>query len=251
MLKRLFPLVGVFVFALVWLAIDASHIVRPLFWPTLPSVIYSLWESLSDKIGLTLTHLGFSLYRTLLGFLIASILAVPLGILIGLSKKIYSATEILIDFFRSLPVIAVFPLFLLLFGLGEPAKIALAAFFSFWVILVNSIYGVWNASQLRIMVGKVFRATKLQLLKEIIFFDALPQIFIGLRIALSFSLLIVVASEMFIGTKFGIGQVIFDSYMTFRTPQLFAFILIAGILGYILSKCFYVFEKRIVHWVGK
>ena len=249
-MKKFIPLIGIVAIIVIWLVVDFSHIFRPLFWPSFFSVLKSIFDSFIIS-GDGWVQVGPTLYRTLFGFVLAGIFAVPLGIMIGASRVVYSATEMVIDFFRSLPVIAIFPLFLLVFGLGDTAKIALAVFFSFWVILVNSIYGVWHSSALRKTVGKVFGANKFQLLKEIIFPDALPHVFVGLRIALSFSLLVVVASEMFIGTNYGIGQKIFNSYMTFRTPDLYAYIIIAGMLGYALNKIFYIFERRVVHWSGK
>lgn len=247
-MRKLIYFIGPLTILGLWWLVGVFKIIDPLYLPALPDVLKSFVAIFSSD---GLLHLWSTLYRTLWGFALAGLLAIPFGILLGSSKKIYSSVEFIIDFFRSLPAPALFPLFLLFFGIGDAAKIAVAAFIAFWVILVNTIYGVWNASKIRAQVGLVFRASRFQVLKYITVFDALPQIFVGLRIALSLALILVVVTEMFIGTKFGLGQRIFDSYATYRIAQLYAFILIVGLLGYILNKFFVFFEKRIVHWAGK
>ncbi len=237
--------VGALIF---WWLIGANKLIDPLYFPSLPEVVNSFSSALT-KDGFA--PLWATTYRTLISFVIAGLFAVPLGIFLGSNKKIYNSLEFLIDFFRSLPAPALFPLFLLFFGIGDGAKIAVAFFVAFWVILINTTYGVWNSSKLRVQVGKVFRATRLQIFKEIIIPDALPQIFVGLRVALSLALIMVVVTEMFIGTSAGLGLEIFNSYASYRIPELYAFILIVGFLGYGLSKGFLFFERKTVHWAGK
>jgi len=242
-------LLGPVALILLWLIIGFLGLIDPLYLPSLPQVFNSLVNSFT--LDSELPHLWATLYRTLAGFILAGILGIPLGIFLGSSRKFYLSVEFLIDFSRSLPAPALFPLFLLFFGIGDAAKIAVATFVAFWIILINTICGVRNLSKLRVQVGKVFRASPFQILKEIVIPDAMPQIFVGLRIALSFALILVIVSEMFIGTKRGLGLEIFNSYMTYHIPRLYALIIIVGLLGYALNKIFIFFEKKIVHWAGK
>ena len=81
--------------------------------------------------------------------------------------------------------------------------------------------------------------------------EALPQIFVGLRTAISLSLIVIVVSEMFIGSSSGIGQKIYDSYLTYETVDLYAWLLIVGLIGYILNRFFVILEKKTLHWVGR
>lgn len=231
-----------------WWFVGVNELVDPLYFPSLAEVVVT-FPSVFTNDGFM--HLWSTTYRTLVSFFIASLLAIPAGIFLGSNKQVYSSVEFLIDFFRSLPATALFPLFLLYFGIGDGAKIAAAAFVAFWVILINTIYGVWNASTLRLQVGKVFRATRLQIFREITIPDASPQIFIGLRTALSLALILVVVTEMLIGTNVGLGQEIFDSYASYRIAELYTYIIIIGFLGYGLNKGFLFFEKRTIHWTGK
>jgi NitT/TauT family transport system permease protein len=144
-----------------------------------------------------------------------------------------------------------FPLFLLVFGIGDGSKIAISCFISFWVILVNSAYGSLHGSKIRLRVAESLKIDNWQLFSKIVFMDALPQIFIGLRIGLSLSLIAVVVSEMFIGSNIGLGQKIYDSYLTYETSYLYAWLIITGFTGYLLNKIFTRIERNTVHWVGK
>ncbi len=241
-------LIGPATALIVWWFIGANKLIDPLYFPSLPEVANSFSSAFTQD---GFAHLWATAYRTLISFAMAGVSAIPSGIFLGSNKKIYNSLEFLIDFFRSLPAPALFPLFLLFFGIGDGAKIAVAFFVAFWIILINTTYGVWNSSKLRAQVGKVFRATRLQTFRDITIPDALPQIFVGLRIALSLALILVVVTEMFIGTGAGLGLKIFNSYASYRIPELYAFLLMVGFLGYGLNKGFLFFERKTVHWADK
>ncbi len=247
-MKKAIFLIGPVLAVIAWWLIGIYKLIDPLYFPSLQEVTKAFIVSSTKEHFI---HLWATAYRTIVSFTFAAIFSIPLGIFFGSHKKIYSALEFLIDFFRSLPAPALFPLFLLFFGIGDGAKIAAAFFVAFWIILINTIYGVWNSSRLRVQVGKVFKATRMQIFREITIHDALPQIFVGLRVALSLALILVVVTEMFIGTKTGIGLEIFNSYASYRTPELYTYILIVGFLGYALSKGFLCLERRVIHWMGK
>lgn len=247
-MRKILFFIGPIILLIIWWFLDVFEVIDRLYLPSLSEVSMSFMAIISSDGYL---HIWATTYRAILGFVIAGVAAIPMGVLLGINKKIYQASEFIIDFFRSLPAPALFPLFLLFFGIGDNAKIAVVVFLAFWIILINTIYGVWNSSKLRQQVGLVFRASRFQIIKEIILPDALPQIFVGLRIALSLSLIMIVVTEMFIGTRIGLGQRIFDSYASYRIPELYSFILIVGLLGYIFNKVFIFFERRIIHWTEK
>jgi len=96
---------------------------------------------------------------------IALIPGLPLGLFLGRSEKTYQSFEFIIDFFRSTPATALFPLFLLIFGIGDESKIALAAFTAMLIIIFNTAHGVMNASKSRVLAAKVMGATKIQIFK--------------------------------------------------------------------------------------
>lgn len=234
---------------LVWAFLSNLRIISPLFLPTPQAVFLEIIKLFSS--GEILPDIFFTLYRAFLGFIIACIIGVPLGLLMGYSDKIYHSLEFVVEFFRSIPATALFPLFILSFGIGDSSKIALTAWAAGLVLIINSMYGVHLGKELRIKSAKTMRISGFNLFRKIIFPEALPQIFSGMRIAISLSLVIVIVTEMFIGTNFGLGHRIIEAQLVYRISEMYATILITGILGFLINKCFILAEKRIVHWKGK
>ena len=189
--------------------------------------------------------------RTVLSTLIAAGVAIPLGIFLGASERLYRSVEFVVDFFRSTPASAMFPLFLVLFGVGNETKIAVAAFGAALVILFNVAYGVMNARKTRLLAAKVMGASRLQVLTGVVLLESMPQTFIGLRNGVSLALVIVVVAEMFIGSTDGLGHRVFEAQQLFNMPEMYAAIFAAGALGYGLNLLFLVVERYFVHWSGK
>lgn len=233
----------------IWWLVTELNLVDPILLPRLDDTLGKFFSLLISAKAFP--DLWATVYRTILGFGIASFFGIIAGLIVGKYAGIYKTFEIVIDFFRSLPATAMFPLFLLIFGIGSASKIAIAVFISFWVVLLNSAYGVIHSSKTRTKVAKSLGATDWQIFKDITVMEALPQIVVGLKTAISLSLIVVVVSEMFIGSSSGLGQKIYDSYLTYETVNLYAWLLIVGLVGYILNKFFVLFEKRTLHWVGR
>jgi len=234
------------VLCLLWFAISTIGIVDPLFVSDPYSVLKAGFRMLGE--GTFWVCLLATLWRTLAGFLLAGAAAIPLGIMLGYMRYAYSYGEFLIDFARSVPATALYPLFMLTFGIGDKSKIAIVAFACFFVILINSIYGVWNAPKTRVIMARTFRASRLQIFSKIVFYDALPQIFAGLRNALSIALIMAVVAEMFIGTRSGLGFIIMNSKLAYDTPKMYAVIIMLGAIGYLSSRGLLLVEKKAIHW---
>jgi NitT/TauT family transport system permease protein len=233
----------------VWTIFSNFKIINPLFLP-LPQTVFLEIINLCMSRSI-FPDILFTLYRTFLGFILACLIGIPLGLLMGYSDRIYHSLEFTVEFFRSIPSTALFPLFLLFFGIGDWSKIFLAAWAAGLVLIINSMYGVHLGKELRIKAAKTMRISGFNLFRKIIFPEALSPIFGGMRIAISLSLVIVVVTEMFIGTNFGLGHRIIDAQLVYRIPEMYAVILITGILGFLVNKGFILTEKKIVHWKGK
>ena len=242
-------LIGPVVLIMIWLGLWLSELVSPLFVPSPLLVLKSLMTLLIS--GQIFPDLFATLSRMITGYLLAAILGIPLGVVIGYSKRLYRSTEVVVDFFRSIPATAMFPLFLLFFGVGDTAKVLIVAFSCALIILVNTTYGVKNSNPTRIMVAKTVGANKAQILYKVILPDASPHIFSGLRISLSMALILVIVTEMFIGTTLGLGKRIYDAQLTYRIPEMYSSIILVGTLGYLSNKIFMIFENLTVHWSGK
>jgi ABC-type nitrate/sulfonate/bicarbonate transport system permease component len=247
MKKEIF--IGPIIILIIWVFLTSFPLIKPIFLPAPWPVIKDFYNLFSSRE--ILGDLGFTLFRWLTGLLIGILLGIPLGMLMGYSDKIYSSLEVIIDFFRSIPAMTLFPLFLIFFGIGDKSKIAISAWGSFLFILINAIYGVKHSRETRLMSAKALRANKLQTFTKFIFPDALPEIAAGIRISISLSLILVIASEMLMGTRLGLGKRIYEAGLIYNMTEMYATILLAGLLGYLSNKVFYIIETRLIHWGGK
>ncbi len=247
--NKALPFIGPVVLFIVWdLAVRLGFIKAILLPPPLDA-LGALASGLAG--GPLLTDFAVTVWRTLQAFLIAAVVGVPLGVLLGSSEKAYRSVEFLIDFFRSTPSSALIPLFLMIFGVSDVNKVAIAAFGALLIVVFNSAYGVMNARKQRVMAAKVMGATRWQVFKDVLIWESLQPTFVGLRSAVSMALVIVIVAEMFIGADSGLGNRIINSQQVMNVRDMYASILAAGALGYALNILFLMAERRIVHWSGR
>ena len=248
-LYRLRPLLGVVILIASWALIHAAGAVDPVLLPSPAEAASAFWNGMTQ--GTLGADFGKTIVRTLSSFAIALVVAVPLGIVLGASQRLYESIEFAIDFFRSTPASAMFPLFLVIFGAGEQTKIAVAAFGAALVILFNVAYGVMGARKQRQLAARVMRAPRWRVLTDVTLLESMPQVFVGMRSGVSLALVIVIVAEMFIGSTDGLGQRVMNAQMVFDMPEMYAAIFAAGALGYAMNLIFLIAERRFVHWGGK
>ncbi|MRD48661.1 ABC transporter permease subunit [Caenimonas koreensis DSM 17982] len=246
---RLLPFVGPVLLFIVWDLVVRAGLIKPILLPPPIATIETLVTGLLG--GPLLTDFAVTVKRTLQAFAIAAAVGVPLGVLLGANEKAYRSVEFLIDFFRSTPSSALIPLFLLIFGVSDVNKVAIAAFGAFLIVIFNSAYGVINARKQRVMAAKVMGASSWQVFKDVLIWESLQPSFVGLRSAVSMALVIVIVAEMFIGSDAGLGHRIIDAQQVLNVKSMYAAILAAGALGYALNVLFLLAERRIVHWSGR
>lgn len=246
---RFMPMIGPLVLFVIWDLVVRFGFIKPILLPTPVDTLYALFTGLAG--GPLLLDFAVTVWRTVQAFLIAAVVGMPLGVLLGSNEKAYRSVEFLIDFFRSTPSSALIPLFLLIFGVSDINKIAIAAFGAFLIVIFNSAYGVINARKQRVMAAKVMGASRWQIFKDVLIWESLQPSFVGLRSAVSMALVIVIVAEMFIGSDSGLGHRIIDAQQVLNVKSMYAAILAAGALGYALNILFLVAERRIVHWSGR
>jgi ABC-type nitrate/sulfonate/bicarbonate transport system permease component len=243
------PFIGPVVLFIVWDLAVRLGFIKAILLPMPADTIGTLLSGLAG--GALLTDFAVTVWRTLQAFLIAAIFGVPLGVLLGSNEKAYRSVEFLIDFFRSTPSSALIPLFLMIFGVSDVNKVAIAAFGAMLIVVFNSAYGVMNARKQRVMAAKVMGASRWQIFRDVLVWESLQPTFVGLRSAVSMALVIVIVAEMFIGSDSGLGHRIINSQQVMNVKDMYASILAAGALGYALNILFLVAERRIVHWSGR
>lgn len=246
---KFLPFIGPVVLFILWDLVVRLGFIKPILLPTPADTVASLITGLAG--GPLLLDFAVTVWRTVQAFLIAAVIGVPLGVLLGSNEKAYRSVEFLIDFFRSTPSSALIPLFLLIFGVTDVNKIAIAAFGALLIVVFNSAYGVINARKQRVMAAKVMGASRWQVFKDVLIWESLQPTFVGLRSAVSMALVIVIVAEMFIGSDNGLGHRIIDAQQVLNVKSMYAAILAAGALGYALNILFLVAERKIVHWSGR
>jgi ABC-type nitrate/sulfonate/bicarbonate transport system permease component len=246
---RLLPCVGPLLLFGVWQLAIAAQWIKPVLLPPPGETLSHLWEVVAS--GAIREDFMATLVRTLSAFGIAVAIGVPLGVVLGSSVHAYRSVEFLIDFFRSTPSSALIPLFLLIFGITDANKVAIAAFAAVLLVLFNSAYGVMNAKKTRVMAAQIMGVSRWHVFKDVMLMESLPQTFVGLRTGVSMSLVIVIVAEMFIGSETGLGHRIIDAQQVFNVKDMYTSILITGALGYLLNLAFLLTEQRLIHWSGK
>jgi ABC-type nitrate/sulfonate/bicarbonate transport system permease component len=247
--RRLLPVIGPLLLFLAWDFVVRFKLISPILLPTPASTLQTLAAGFAS--GSLLADFLHTVWRTLQAFLIAAAVGMPLGVLLGSNERAYRSVEFLIDFFRSTPSSALIPLFLMIFGVSDINKVAIAAFGALLIVLFNSAYGVINARKQRVMAARVMGASRWQVFRDVLVWESLQPSFVGLRSAVSMALVIVIVAEMFIGSENGLGHRIINSQQVMNVRDMYASILSAGALGYALNVLFLVIEKRIVHWSGR
>jgi sulfonate transport system permease protein len=247
--SRMLPFVGPIALFILWDLVVRAGLIKAILLPTPLDTLGALVTGLAG--GPLLLDFGVTVLRTLEAFVIAAVIGVPLGVLLGSNEKAYRSVEFLIDFFRSTPSSALIPLFLMIFGVSDINKIAIAAFGALLIVVFNSAYGVINARKQRVMAAKVMGASRWQIFKDVLIWESLQPTFVGLRSAVSMALVIVIVAEMFIGSDSGLGHRIIDAQQVLNVKSMYAAILAAGALGYALNVLFLIAERRIVHWSGR
>lgn len=246
---KIYPFIGSLAILLLWEVLTATGIVNKVFLPSplaVASEIVRLFKSGGIYIDLFSTF-----WRSMLGFVMGASFGIVAGLIMGYYKKVNLSMEFPMDFFRSIPPTALFPLFIIMFGLGDNVKFFIAAWASSMVVLINTIYGIKNVSETRILVAKLKKISWFNTFRYIIFPGALSYLFGGLRIGLSLALVVEIVAEMFLGSSTGLGYRVYNAGTIFRMEEVYATIILIGLLGYLLNRSILIIEKKVVHWAGK
>jgi taurine transport system permease protein len=190
-----------------------------------------------------------TLWRCGVGFVLASLTGIPLGLAMGYSPKMRAAGNYIVQFMRPLPPLSYLILLILWLGTGDSSKIALLYLTAFPIIASSAMAGVWTTKLQRIQAARSLGAGEWQIFRYVIFPSALPLIFTGARIALAAAFSTVVAAELMAATD-GLGWMVFSASRFLRNDIIIIGILILGILGMALNKLVLLLDGTVVHWRG-
>ena len=230
---------------LIWEIAPRIGLVDPAFFPSFSDVVKSWWEMLVS--GELFTHFKASIVRSLTGFILALLIAIPLGLLIGwypIAKDLLNPT---LELFRNTAALALLPVFMLLLGIGETSKIAIVLYACTWPILLNTIASVRNVDPLLIKSARSMNLSSSTLFIKVILPASVPTIFTGIRMAGTGAILVLIAAEM-VGAKEGLGYFITYAQYNFQIPEMYAGIITISLLGLLINQGLLVLERRFSRW---
>ncbi|MEU6373060.1 ABC transporter permease subunit [Streptomyces sp. NPDC046909] len=225
-----------------WFASDGS---TNVFWPPLRTTLKTfpdVWtgQRLKDDVLP-------SLIRLLAGYAIAAAVGVALGTVIGSYRRVRAVCEPVLEFLRAVPPPVLVPVIMLFAGIDDTMKIVVIASGCVWPILLNTVEGVRAVDSVMAETARSYGITGLARLKDVVLRSASPQIFAGLRQALSIGIILMVISEMFAASD-GLGFTVVQFQRSFAIPEMWTGILVLGLLGFLLSVVFQLVERRVLGW---
>ena len=249
---RLLSVGSVAIALLLWFVVTNLELVDPLFFPTPQSVWSSFVDILQNgyKDRSLLQHIGASMWRLLLAFVLAFCTAIPMGLASGYFKPVQAILDPFIEFYRPLPPLAYYTLLVIWLGIEDPSKIALLFLGGFAPLYIAMVSGVRRVPRDRIHAALSLGASQWQVFTEIIFPSCLPELFTGLRTALGFMYTTLVAAEM-VAAVSGIGWMVLDASKFLRSDIIFVGIIIMGVIAIAIDLGLRWLQTRCIPWVGR
>jgi NitT/TauT family transport system permease protein len=228
-----------------WEVAPRTGIVDRTFLPPLSEVLVDGWRLVGN--GQLLVHVEASLLRALTGLTVAILIGIPSGLAIGWYARVARIVMPLLELFRNTAPLALLPVFILLLGIGESSKAALIVYSCLWPILLNTISGVHGVDPLLIKAARAMGLSPVRLFFKVILPAAVPTIFVGIRLAGAFSLVVLVAAEM-IGAKSGLGYLIIYAQYNFQLQDMYVGILTITSIGLVFNRGLMALERHFTSW---
>ncbi|REK71531.1 ABC transporter permease [Paenibacillus paeoniae] len=229
----------------IWQFVSGMGYVSETFLPA-PSVIAKSFFTLAAS-GELFQHIAISMYRAMLGFLLGGTLGLLLGLAVGFGKLAEKTLDPSLQMLRTVPLLAVIPLFILWFGYGEFSKVLLIGLGAFFPVYVNTFLGIRGTDAKLYEVSRIFQYTKLQQVTKLIIPSALPNILLGVRLSLGVSWLLLVVAEM-MATNRGVGYMIQDARVYSETEIVFVGIVLFALVGKLSDSAVRLLEARWLLW---
>lgn len=230
----------------VWQTIAWLRLFNPIYFASPYEVCREFVQMALD--GMIFLEIAVTLERIFSSVLISALIGIPVAVVLGYYYRFYQVIGKVFDFLRSIPPIVAYPLLLIVLGPGDESRIGVAVFGSTIVLILIIAKGLSQHSLLRRQFNKAHGASRIQIMVHTVLFEALPHIMVGLRTAVSLSIIVVIVTEMLVGAEYGLGTRVQNVQITDNIPDLFATIIIIGLLGIALNSALVWFDKKFVFW---
>ncbi len=228
-----------------WQGLAEAGKLNLLFFPAPSTIARALGRSFTS--GSMLTDVGVTLERMAYGLLIGGGSGMVVGLLMGWSPRVRGALDPLVAAIHPVPKVALFPMFLILFGIGEWSKVAVVVASTFFPMVVNSMTGVRQISPTSFEVARNYGASKRRVFTAIVVPGSLPVVAAGIRIAVNTAMLVTIAVEL-VGATDGLGARVWWAWQTLRTEDLYATLIVIAAIGIVLNLLIDRGRMRLVRW---
>jgi ABC-type nitrate/sulfonate/bicarbonate transport system permease component len=243
--KRLSPFAFVLLVLVAWEAAARSGLWSPLLFPSLERIgrelvlFFSRPESLLEA--------WVSLYRALGGFALAAVVGIFVGMLMGRSKLAAGLLDPLFSGTYAVPKLALFPIFIFVFGIGSLSKVALVFLECLYPIVIMSYHGTRSVNRVLLWSAQNMGASRAETLRRVVIPASAPFIFAGFRVAVPVAMIVVVITEM-VSSADGLGYLVVYSLSSLRTDRMLAVVVAIALLGYLLDKAVVLARDRLIYW---
>ncbi len=248
----LISVVTILALGLLWYLVTRLGLIKPLFLPAPQAVWQQFIEYLTGAANdkPLWEHFAASMARVFLAFLLACVTAIPVGIAMGMSRVARGIFDPPIEFYRPLPPLAYLPLIIIWFGIDEMPKILLIFLSCFAPLALAARSGMRSASSEQMNAAYSLGASYWQVIRHVVLPAALPEILVGMRIAIGFGWTTLVAAEM-VAASVGLGQMVLNASNFLRTDIVIMGIIVIGAMAYLFDLLMRLIEKRLVPWKGR
>jgi NitT/TauT family transport system permease protein len=229
----------------VWEVLVRGQLISVFYFPAPSFIAKTFWRMLSD--GTLIEHVQATLLRLLAGLLVGGLPGLLLGLAMGWSPKLRNVVDPFIAAVHPLPKIALLPLIMVIFGVGDTSLVIVAAAAAFFPMLINTVAGVRHINPIYFDVARNYRASRSKVFQRVVVPGSLPTILIGLRLAVNTTLLVTVAVEM-VSAYQGLGAMIWMTWNTMRIEEIYVSLLVITLLGIVFTLSLQYLSTRLTPW---
>lgn len=237
---------AIIVFILLWQILPTIGVINPVFVPTPTTIAATIWSLLLS--GELVTDILASLWRVLAAFVLALVVGLSVGLLLGgFFKNVEKAVNPLLQMISQANPFTLLPVFIAFLGIGEISKIAFIYFVTQWPIIFNTVTGITNVDPVLVKLARTAGLNKFQIFSKVLLPASLPTVFTGIRMAAVFSLFMLIGAEM-LGSTAGLGYLVMQAEGVMNYPVMYAAIVVTAIFGIVFMYAITLVEKRLTSW---
>ncbi|MFT4043512.1 MAG: ABC transporter permease [Gordonia sp. (in: high G+C Gram-positive bacteria)] len=240
-----YGIIGLLVFLTIWWWLVASGNVDSQYLSTPQDTVRAFFSGLAD--GTLAAEIWPSVQRALIGFAIALVAGITIGIFVGSLPLVQKFAEPVLLFFRNLSLLALLPVFVVFLGIGEASKVAIVAWACFWSIFITTVGAVRSVDRTLLNAARTLGAGRVYIFTKVVLPASIPGIFPGIRLAASNAFTALVAAEL-VGGAHGLGIYINNAALRYQAPQMYAGILALGLIGIFVNSILTVVQSRLTRW---